>query len=114
MTSHKKRHGDGPGSRISRELEDASSRDSGDSDDNDSMSDVKVEEEIVENANVNRMNPTGPEQDDHIETRENTFQENLYVYKKSCNYWTGLFMLFTLSLSQLSIIGNQLKMYYIH
>ena len=113
MTSHRKRHGEGSGSRVSRDLEDISSRDSGDSDDNDSMSDVKVEEEIVENVNVNRMNPTGPEQDDHIETRENTFQENLYVLKKTCNY-SPLVQILIYTFFVITIVGNQLKMYCIH
>lgn len=78
MISNKKRHGDGLGSRSGRDsLEDTSSRDSGESDDNDSMSDEKFEEDIEEKKTCSRLNPAGPEQDDTIETRENTFQENL-------------------------------------
>ncbi len=67
---NKKRNGEGPGNK-----DDTSSGDSGDSDDNDSMSDGKVVDE--ENEDNITLNPNGPEQDDNIETRENTFQENL-------------------------------------
>lgn len=43
--------------------------------DNDSNSDG--DEKSDEKVNSNKLIPSGPEQDDLIETKENTFQENL-------------------------------------
>ena len=43
--------------------------------DNDSIS--EREENINEKDNRSKLIPSGPEQDDKIETKENTFQENV-------------------------------------
>ena len=71
---NKKRHTSNSNDSIDDSSCNTADRESGESD-NDSNSDR--DEKSDDKFNSNKLIPSGPEQDDLVETRENTFQENL-------------------------------------